>query len=130
MWKILNSVKILKILDLSLKNLDFAQTFQIIEFCEKLLYIISILSKFSKIFILVKIHKFLISVKIFKNVQNFRKILISVKILWKSWHWSKFSKNLDFSQDLQRYRFLSKISEVMSKFVKIFGDPEFCQNFR
>ena len=57
--KILISVKILGILDLSLKKLDFARTFQIIEFCQKLLYIISILSKFSKIFILVKIHKIL-----------------------------------------------------------------------
>ena len=62
------------------KNLDFAQTFQIIKFCEKLLYIISILWKFSKIFILVKINKIL------DFGQNFQ----------KSWFQSKILKNIDF----------------------------------
>ena len=87
---------------------------------------------FQKILILVKIYKILDFIKIFENVdfgQNFRKILISAKILWKTWHWSKFSKNLHFSQDFWKSRFLSKISIIMSNFVKIMKIPNLVMIF-
>ena len=58
-----------------------------------------------------------------KNIdfcQIFLKILALVEI----------SKNLAFSQDFRKSRFLQKNSEIMSIFVKIFDDPEFSQNVR
>ena len=78
--KISISVKILGILDLSSKNLDFAQNFQIIEFCHNFRKSFRFLSKFSKILILVKIFKIL------DFGQNFRKCSF----------WSKFSENIYF----------------------------------
>ena len=42
----------------------------------------------------------------------------------------EISKNLAFSQDFRKSRFLPEISEIMSILVKSFDDPEFSQNFR
>ena len=90
------------------------------------------LPKVSEILILVKIYKFLILVKVFKNVDlgkifgKYWFLLIFLRILALV----EISKNLDFSQDFRKSRFLPKISEIMSIFVKIFYDPEFSRNFR
>ena len=121
--KISISVKILGFLDL-FKQSWFWPKFSNDQILSKIVVnYLDFCQNFRKAWFWSKFIKFLILVKILENVdfdQNFRKILISVKICWKSWHWAKFSKNLDFSQDFRKSRF----------FVKIFGNHvKFCQHF-
>ena len=85
---------------------------------------------FPKISILVKILKKISVLQKIRFRQICRKISILVKIVWKSWSWSTFSANLDFSQYLRLNLFRTKFYPNLGfrpNFLKISIEVKFCK---